>query len=69
MDLFLDVLVGRDSRSFHVKDEADFARAQSAGCLSDDEEDGAKQGLDRLFELIESGNLLEFLSAVIPFGE
>ena len=69
VDLFLDVLVGPDGRSFHVKDEADFTRARSAGWLSDDEQDGVRQGLDRLCELIDSGNLLEYLSAIIPFDD
>lgn len=68
VDLFVDVLVGRDGRSSWVKDEDELTRAAEAGLVSRHEFASARDGLARLVSLIDAGGLIPFLKAICPFG-
>jgi Protein of unknown function (DUF402) len=68
VDLFLDVLVGADARTYDVVDEDEFEQAVAGELVSAGEAVGARRGLVRLTELIERGGLIAFLEAVCPFG-
>jgi predicted RNA-binding protein associated with RNAse of E/G family len=68
VDLFLDVLVGADARTFDVVDADEFEEAIAAELLSPHEVEGARRGLRRLIGLIERGEFVDFLEAACPFG-
>ncbi|HEV2067367.1 MAG TPA: DUF402 domain-containing protein [Thermomicrobiales bacterium] len=68
VDLFADVLVGRDGRTYHVKDEDDLDGALRTGLASPHDFALARAGLARLVSLIVSGGLIPFLDDVHPFG-
>ncbi len=67
VDLWLDVLVREDGRSYRVADTASFEHAVEQGLLSRGEARCAKRGLRELVQLIERGELLRFLADVCPF--
>jgi hypothetical protein len=68
VDLWVDVLVNQDGVTYRVGDEGELAEAIERRWLSDREARGARSGLAQLVALIESGELVEFLSRVHPFG-
>jgi hypothetical protein len=68
VDLWLDVLVRRDGRTYGVYDQQEFGDAVRRGWLSEREATGARAGLAELVGLIEAGRLLEFLAEAHPFG-
>lgn len=68
IDLFVDVLVRRDGRTFEIKDEADLTQAVGTGLVSRLEFASARAGLARLLGLIEADGLIPFLGDVHPFG-
>lgn len=67
-DLFIDVLVRRDGRTYHVKDEDDLDGAVRTGLVSPHEFASARAGLARLVSLIEADGLIPFLHGTYPFG-
>ncbi len=67
VDLFLDVLVGPDGRTYVTKDEDDLAAAIENGWLVAEEETGARTGLEQLLEIIQGPGLVAFLEQVSPF--
>ena len=67
VDLFIDVLVRADTRSYVVGDEAEFEEMLDRGLVSRSEEGGARQGLRELLDLVESGHLLPWLHERAPF--
>jgi hypothetical protein len=68
VDLFLDVLVRRDARTWAAYDEEEFEEAVRRALISPAEASGARHGLTELVELIEHGYLMAFLASVWPFG-
>ena len=67
VDLWLDVLVREDGRSYRVADTASFGHALEQGLLSKREARCAKGALRELVELIERGALVAFLADICPF--
>lgn len=67
VDLFIDVLVRADTRSYVVGDEAEFEEMLDRGLVSRFEERGARQGLREFLNLVESGHLLPWLHDRAPF--
>lgn len=67
VDLFIDVLVRADTRSYVVGDEAEFEEMLDRGLVSRSEERGARRGLRELLDLVESGHLLPWLHERAPF--
>ena len=68
VDLFIDVLVRADTRSYVVGDEAEFEEMLDLGLVSRSEERGARRGLRQLLNLVESGDLLPWAHERAPFG-
>ncbi|HUQ62236.1 MAG TPA: DUF402 domain-containing protein [Acidimicrobiales bacterium] len=66
VDLFIDVLVRADTRSYVVGDEAEFEEMLNRGLVSRSEERGARRGLRQLLNLVESGDLLPWLHERAP---
>ena len=69
VDLFLDVLVGTDGRTFIIKDEDEFERAIANGWVTDNEQAGARAGLEELLGLIRTETFVQFLEQTCPFTE
>lgn len=67
VDLFVDVLLRADTRSYVVSDEAEFEEILDRGLVSRSEERGAGRGLRQLLNLGESGDLLLWLHGRPPF--
>lgn len=67
VDLFVDILVRADLRSFHVGDEDEFEQAQADGLISPSEATHARRGVEELLELVESQRLLPWLDELWPF--
>ncbi len=68
MDLWLDVLVAPDGRSFAVIDEDDFAVAVRMGWPAETERDGARAGMADLLGILRSEGLVSFLDRIAPFA-
>ncbi|KAB8136224.1 DUF402 domain-containing protein [Gracilibacillus oryzae] len=71
-DLFLDVLVEPDGKTYAVIDENDFEWGIANDFLSKELENGAKKGLDDLLSIIETEGLINFLNHYYPlhsFGD
>jgi len=68
VDLFADVLVRADGRTFLVKDEDELAHAAEEGLVSQHEFASARDGLARLVGLIEADGLIPFLHGTFPLG-
>jgi hypothetical protein len=68
VDLWLDVLVRADGRTYGVYDEDEFEEAIAREWLSPREAVGARAGLRELIEMIEHDQLIAFLGDVQPFG-
>jgi predicted RNA-binding protein associated with RNAse of E/G family len=68
VDLFVDVLVRSDLRSFHVGDEDEFEQALADGLISPNEAKHSRHAVTQLLELVESDRLLPWLHEVFPFG-
>lgn len=69
VDLFADVLVRDDGVTFEIVDQEQLDAAPSAGLISPKEHRQARDGVDRLIELIHRKELISFLNDVYPFGE
>lgn len=67
VDLFIDVLVRADARSYIVGDEDEFEEMLQRGFLSAAEARSARGGLQELLALIERGRLLPWLDEQVPF--
>jgi hypothetical protein len=65
VDLFTDVLVREDARSYVIGDRDEFAEMLGRGVISPAEGRGAGHGLR---ELIELARLLRWLGELAPFG-
>jgi len=68
VDLFLDVLVREDARTYLVRDMDEFEDAGRHGLISPAEATGARAGLAALVRLIQDHTLMPFLTSVFPFG-
>jgi hypothetical protein len=69
VELFADVLVRDDGTTFEVGDRIELDAAVSKGSISPKEHRQARDGVDRLIELIHRKELISFLNDVYPFGE
>jgi predicted RNA-binding protein associated with RNAse of E/G family len=67
VDLFLDILVAPDGKTFALVDENDFAEARIKGWLTSSEIAGARLGVDDLVGIIRDGGLRPFLERILPF--
>jgi predicted RNA-binding protein associated with RNAse of E/G family len=67
VDLFLDVLVRDDASTLVVGDEDEFDAAVEQRLISATEARAARAGLGELLELIDRGQLLSWLGAIVPF--
>lgn len=68
VDLFIDVLVRRDAKSYYVGDEDEFEEMVEQSLLSKAEASAARQGLTELIEMVEEERLVSWLSELAPFG-
>lgn len=68
VDLFIDLLVRRDVRSYYVGDEDEFEEMTERGLLSKTEATAARAGIVELVAMVESGRLLSWLNELMPFG-
>jgi hypothetical protein len=68
VDLFLDVLVRSDGRTYRVCDVDELAQAIAAGQISENEAAHAGQGLTDLVTMTERGTLLPWLYEMHPYG-
>jgi hypothetical protein len=68
VDLFIDVLVGKDPSSWVVVDEEEFDDKLGQALLSPAEARGARAGLGELVAVIERRELLPWLDSIVPFG-
>lgn len=68
VDLYADVLVRADGRSYHVKDETELEATSRSGLVSTHELESARAGLARLLSLIDTDKLVPFLEATCLFG-
>jgi predicted RNA-binding protein associated with RNAse of E/G family len=68
VDLFIDVLVRDDATSYMVGDRVEFEQAIELGLISRAEQQGARDGLQHLLELLERGRLLVWLHEIAPFA-
>jgi len=68
VDLFLDVLVGRDARTHATYDHREFDDAVRSALIPPVEASGARRGLAELVALIERGDLMAFVRDLHPFG-
>lgn len=68
VDLFLDVLVRSDGRTYRVCDVDELAHAVAGGQVSANEAAHAAEGLTDLVTMTERGTLLPWLYGVHPFG-
>lgn len=69
IDLELDILVSNDGIEYVVIDEDDFDHVISQKLITENERNGARKGLENLFELISSGNLIAFLEDTCSFND
>ena len=67
VDLFVDLLVSPDGRSYHLKDENELHNASGSGLIDATEVEGALNGVRNLRSLIESRMFLQFLDDILPF--
>lgn len=68
VDLFLDVLVRQDARTYQIRDQDEFDQAVRDGLITPAEAAGARTGLATFVRLIEEQSLMPFLAGVVPFG-
>ncbi len=68
VDLFADVLVRADGRTYRVCDLDEFGQARRDGLILPAEARGVRHGLAELTGIIASGDLLAFLSRTRPVG-
>jgi hypothetical protein len=68
VDLFLDVLVRSDGRTYRVCDVDELAHAIAGGQISANEAAHAVRGLTDLVSMTERGTLLPWLYEVHPYG-
>lgn len=68
VDLFIDLLVRVDTRSYVVKDEEEFETICQLGLLSASEAEAARQAVHELLDLVSRERLLPWLNEVTPFG-
>ncbi|WP_100404281.1 DUF402 domain-containing protein [Bacillus solitudinis] len=69
VDLELDVLVNQNGKDYIIIDEDDFEDAVNKAWITEKEQVGAKQGLNDLKEIIDSGNLIHYLNEICPFKD
>jgi hypothetical protein len=68
VDLFLDVLVRSDGRTYRVCDVDELAQAIAGGQISANEAAHTVRGLSDLVSMTERGTLLPWLYEVHPYG-
>jgi len=68
IDLFVDVLVRQDGRTYHLKDDDELESAVRTGLVSPHQFASARAGSTRLVGLIKAGGLIPFLHGTFPFG-
>jgi predicted RNA-binding protein associated with RNAse of E/G family len=68
VDLFVDVLIRRDTSSFYVGDEDEFIDMAARNVLSRAERRAAIRGLSELVDAIETGRMWPWLNDLVPFG-
>jgi len=68
-DLYVDILVGTDGRTYQIEDVEDFQQAFALGVFGKGWYDNAKRGLDWLIGLLEHGQFVNFLNEVDPFPD
>lgn len=68
VDLFLDVLVRRDARTYQVRDVDEFEQAVRDGLVTPAEAAGARAGLAAFLWIVDDGRLLSYLDDIVPFG-
>ena len=67
-DLFLDVLVEPDGKTYVVIDEDDFEWEITKNLMSEELKKGAKKGLDNLLTIITGEGLLSYLDRIYPLN-
>lgn len=68
VDLFIDVLVRANARSYVIGDEKEFEEMSQRGLLSRAEARSARHAVRDLVALIERGHLVPWLHEQVPFG-
>ncbi|MCJ7841399.1 DUF402 domain-containing protein [Lederbergia sp. NSJ-179] len=69
VDLELDVLVNPNGKDYIIIDEEDFKNEIKRNNITALEEKGALAGLSNLIEIINSGELINFLNDIYPFSD
>jgi protein associated with RNAse G/E len=67
IDLEYDILVGKDGKTYEIKDEEEFQSSINQGWISPLEQEGARKGLEELKEILNTTGLISFLDTIYPF--
>ena len=66
-DLYLDVLILADGKSYQLVDVEEFEQAYAQNVFGKEWYDGARREADRVIQEVEQGRFIDMLEAVAPF--